>query len=114
MKKFAAIALVALLIVTGCNLSSILNPIVGTWENTTLGITTNYDFNSDGTSLGTVTILSVGATTTGVWISDSTTLTMTWTGSSENQVDFYSFSSDNSIMTLTPSGGGLVREFIRL
>ena len=114
MKKFAAIALVALFVISGCTLFPILNPIVGTWENTTLGITTNYDFNSDGTSLGTVTILSVGVATTGVWVSDSTTITMTWAGSSENQVDLYSFNSDNSIMTLTPSGGGVVREFIRL
>lgn len=114
MKKRIVFAFVVLLVISGCTLSSIFNPIVGSWENTTLGITTRYDFNSNGTSLGTVTVLSVGVATTGIWISDGTTLTMTWAGSSENQVDIYSFNAGNSIMTLTPSGGGLVRDFTRL
>jgi len=113
MKKRIVFALVVVLVISGCTLTSIFNPIVGVWENTTLGVTTNYDFNADGTSLGTTTVLSVGVVTTGTWVSDSTTLTVTWAGSSEDQVEIYSFNSGNSIMTLTPSGGGHVREFAR-
>jgi hypothetical protein len=60
-----------------------------------------------------VTLLGVGVVTTGIWSSDSTTLTITWAGSTEDQVDYYAFNSDNSIMTLTPAGGGLVSEFTR-
>ncbi len=112
-KKFAAIAIVAMLVISSCTLTTILNPIVGVWENTTLGVTTRYDFNANGTSVGTVTVLSIGVATNGTWSSDSTALTMTWLGSSEEQVDLYSFSEGNTIMTLTPAGGGLVREFTR-
>jgi len=112
MKKSIVFAFVVLLVLSGCTLA-IFNPIVGEWENTTLGVTTKYDFNSNGTSLVTVTALNLGVSTAGVWISDANTLTMTWAGSSEDQVDIYSFSDGNSVMTLTPSGGGLVREFFR-
>jgi hypothetical protein len=113
LKKFAVIVIVTMVLFSSCTLTSIFNPIVGVWENTTLGVTTNYDFNANGTSVGTVTVLSVGVSSTGTWSSDSTALTMTWLGSSDEQVDLYSFSEGNTIMTLTPEGGGLVREFTR-
>jgi len=113
LKKFAVIAVIAMLVISGCALSALINPIIGTWENTTSVLTTKYDLNSDGTSLRTLTALGVGVVTTGIWSSDSTTLTMTWAGSTEDQVDYYAFNSDNSIMTLTPAGGGLVSEFTR-
>jgi hypothetical protein len=113
MKKRIAFAFVVLLVMSGCTLSTLFNPIVGTWENNTLGIVTKYEFNSNGSSLETITVLSVGVSTAGAWVSDSSTLTMTWVGSPDNQVYLYSFNGDNSIMTLTPSGGGLVRNFAR-
>jgi len=113
LKKFAVIAVIAMLVISGCALTALINPIIGSWENTTIGITTEYDLNSDGTGLRTVTLLGVGVVTPGTWSSDSTTLTMTWSGSTEDQVAYYAFNGDNSIMTLTPAGGGLISEFTR-
>ena len=114
MKKLAVIILVGMLVISSCALTELLNPIVGTWEDTILGTTTRYDFNSDGTALRTVTVFDVlGSTTAGTWTSDSTTLTTTWSGSSDENVDYYSFSEGNSIMTLTPEAGGVVYTFTR-
>ncbi|MFZ2780989.1 MAG: hypothetical protein WAZ99_05225 [Rectinemataceae bacterium] len=113
MKKLIVCAFLVLLVLSGCSLLAPENPIVGTWETTILGATTNYVFNTDGTSIGTTTVLDVGISTYGIWSSDSTKLTITWAGSSEDEVELYSFNGDKSTMTLSPTAGGLSRTFAR-
>jgi hypothetical protein len=109
MKRTIGLAtLIALtLALAGCNwLGSIVNPIIGTWETTVLGVTVNAVFNADATCTETNSLGQVGVSRNGTWTSDATTLSKTWAdGSVESYV--YSFNSDNTRMTLAPSSGGL-------
>jgi len=114
MKKLLVSVMLVMLVLSGCSLFELRNSIVGTWETTLLGVTTRYVFNNDGTSVGTVTVLGIGASTNGVWNADNTTLTISWAGAEEDEVDYYSFNNDKSAMTLAPSEGGLSRTFDRL
>lgn len=92
MKKLIIFAFAAMFVLAGCNLLA-QDPIIGSWETTILGVTTNYVFIEDGSCIGIATALGVSVTTNGVWNSDSTTLTITWSGSADNEVDLYSFLS---------------------
>lgn len=113
MKKLIAIAVLAIAVLAGCNMvGSIINPIIGTWELTILGVVTTDVYNADGTCSETITVLGVGTTTNGTWTSANSTLTVTWSDSSTRS-DTYSFNSDNSTMTLVGTSGGLSRTFTR-
>lgn len=113
MKKLITIAALAIAVLAGCNLvGSIINPVIGTWELTIVGVTTTDVYNADGTCSETITILGVGTTKTGTWTTSDSTLTTTWSDSSTGS-DFYSFNSDNSTMTLVATSGGLSRTFTR-
>ncbi|HCO48920.1 MAG TPA: hypothetical protein DIT55_05680 [Spirochaetaceae bacterium] len=116
MKKrsvYIVVALIASLAFAGCNLLSQESAIIGTWEETILGVTTTYVFNGDGSAVETTSISGVGVSTNGNWNSDSTTLTILWDGASESEVSNYSFNGDATTMTLSPPEGGLSRTFVR-
>lgn len=116
MKKssvYIVVVLIASIALAGCNLLSQESAIIGTWEDTILGVTTTYVFNGDGSAVGTTSMSGVGVSTNGDWSSDSTTLTISWDGSTEDDVSNYSFNGDATTMTLSPPGGGLSRTFAR-
>ena len=105
MKRIFAAVLVAGIFLAGCNLSeTLLSPIVGSWEATVLGVTTNNIYHSDDTTTQTSTVGGVvGITKSGTWTSDSFYITRTWNDSSSD-VQLYTFNSDKSQMTLTENG----------
>ncbi|MCX7027599.1 MAG: hypothetical protein NT061_08980 [Spirochaetes bacterium] len=113
MKKLIAITAFFIVVLAGCNLlGPLVNPVIGTWEISALGITNTSVFNADGTSSETTTILGVGVVKTGTWSSADSILTTSWSDSSEGS-DFYTFNSDNSTMTLVATSGGLSRTLTR-
>jgi hypothetical protein len=113
MKRLIAVAVLAVIVLASCNMiGSIVNPIIGTWEITALGITKTSVFNADGTSNETTTVLGVGVVRTGTWSSTDSVLSTAWSDSSTGN-DFYTFNSDNSTMTLVSTSGGLSRTFAR-
>jgi len=113
MKKLIAIAALTVVVLAGCNLlGSIVNPVIGTWAITALGVTDTSVYNSDGTCSDTTTVLGVGVTKTGTWSSASSILTTSWSDSSTGS-DYYSFNSDKSTMTLVATSGGLSRTLTR-
>ena len=114
MKKFIAVSVFVMLVLAGCDLTGpLFDPIVGTWEVSVLGVTTTIVFNSDRTSTTTQTVLGIGVSSSGTWASDGSTITRSWTGESD-VIDFYSFNSNRSAMTLSPEAGGLAATFTRL
>jgi len=113
MKKLLVAATLALIVLTGCNLfGSIINPVIGTWEITVLGVTSTDVYNADGTRTETTTLLDVGVVKTGTWASSDSIIATTWSDSSTGS-DFYTFNSDNSTMTLVATSGGLSRTLTR-
>jgi len=112
-KAYLVLTICALLAFSGCNLLGPEGALIGTWESTILGVTTTYVMNGDGSIVGTVTVLNVGVSAEGTWNADSTTLSISWDGTSESVVNYYSFNGDKSIMTLSPAAGGLSRAFVR-
>lgn len=101
MKKLIGIALVAALFIGSCNfLGSIINPVIGTWETTILGVTVTSVFNADHTFTDTNSLGSVGVTQNGTWTSDSSTITKTWSDDTTDDYS-YSFNSDKSEITLS-------------
>jgi len=113
MKKLIVVAILAIIVLASCNMvGSIINPVIGTWEMTVLGVTNTDVFNADGTSNETTTVLGVGIVKTGTWSSTDSVLTTAWSDSSTGS-DFYTFNSDNSTMTLVSTSGGLSRTFVR-
>ena len=113
MKKLLVVATLAIVVLAGCNLfGSIVNPVVGTWEISGLGITNTSVFNADGTSSETTTVLGVGVVKTGTWNTADSILTTSWSDSSGGS-EFYTFNSDNSTMTLVATSGGLSRTLTR-
>ncbi|MFA5852423.1 MAG: hypothetical protein WC820_06965 [Spirochaetales bacterium] len=113
MKKLIAVATLAILFLASCNLlGSVVNPVIGTWEITVLGVTTTDVFNANGTSNETSTLLGVGVVKTGTWNTADSILTTSWSDSSTGS-DFYTFNSDNSTMTLVATSGGLSRTLTR-
>lgn len=99
MKRLIVSAFLIMLVLSGCAMFALQASIIGTWETTVLGVIITYVFNNDGTSVGTATVLGVGVSTNGVWNADSTTLTISWVGASDDKVDYYSFNGDRSAMT---------------
>jgi hypothetical protein len=114
MKKLVvAIAILSVAVLTGCNLlGPLVNPVIGTWEISALGVTNTSVFNADGSCSETTTILGVGVVKTGTWSSADAVLSTTWSDSSVGS-DFYTFNSDNSTMTLVATSGGLSRTLTR-
>jgi hypothetical protein len=113
MKKLIAIAALTVVVLAGCNLlGSIVNPVIGTWAITALGVTDTSVYNADGTCSDTTTVLGVGVTKTGTWSTADSILTTSWSDSSTGS-DSYTFNSDNSTMTLVATSGGLSRTLTR-
>jgi uncharacterized lipoprotein NlpE involved in copper resistance len=118
MKKiisFALIAIISLVALAGCSQNSSenpLEPIIGTWSVTTLGIPTTLVFNSDGTTNSTTTVLGISSTTSGTWTSTDTTITRTWADGSTD-LKYYKFASDNDQMTLSDDPDGLAITYTR-
>jgi hypothetical protein len=105
MKRTIGIAVLFALLLGSCNFfGSLVNPIIGTWETTILGVTVSSVFNTDGTFTDTNSLGVVGVTESGTWTSDSSTITKTWPDNSTDSLS-YSFNSDNSEMVLAANGG---------
>lgn len=106
MKKAIGVALVLALVLSGCNtLGSIVNPVIGTWETTILGVTVSSIFNADKTFTDTNSLGNVGVTQNGTWTSESDILIKTYSDDSTDSFS-YSFNSDNTEMTLTKNPDG--------
>jgi hypothetical protein len=113
-KKFIVISVLSLFILAACSQgASVFNPIVGTWEITALGITTNEVYGSNATCSQTTTIAGVGVTKSGSWTSTSDTITRTWSASDSDTV-YYSFNSDNSQLTVSTAPSGISTTFSRI
>lgn len=113
MKKVIGFALLSLLLLAACTqASNLLNPIVGTWEITALGVTTTEVYRTDASCTETTTVLGVGVTKSGTWSSTSDTITRVWSGS-DNDTNYYSFNSDKSQMTVSSAPGGVSTTFDR-
>lgn len=112
MKKFTVIAIV-LFVFAGCNFAgSIVQPIIGTWNASVLGVPLTLTLNADKTCTSTTTILGVGETKNGNWHSDDATFTTDWdNGSSDTH--YYTFNSDNSQMLLSSAPDGLAITYTR-
>jgi len=114
MKKFIVIAVLSLFFLAACsNGASVFNPIVGTWEITALGITTNEVYGSNGNCVQTTTLAGVGVTKTGTWTSTSDTITRVWSPSDSDTV-YYSFNSDKSQLTVSTEPSGISTTFNRI
>lgn len=114
MKRLLAIALLSLLAFAGCDtVGALFNPVIGTWEVTILGVTTENVFHTNGDCTETVTIEEVGITKSGVWDSDGGVITRVWADESTDS-SAYSFNSDKSEMTLSPVSGGLSVTYSRM
>jgi hypothetical protein len=101
MKRTIVIAVLFALVLGSCNFfGSIVNPVIGTWDTTILGVSVSSVFNADGTFTDTNSLGSVGVTENGTWTSDSPTLTKIWSDESSDTYT-YSFNSDKSEMTLS-------------
>ncbi len=113
MKRTNGIAVLFALLLGGCNFfGSLVNPIIGTWETTILGVSVSSVFNTDGTFTDTNSLGVIGMTENGTWTSDSTTITKTWSDESIDSLS-YSFNSDNSEMVLALTPGGLAITYSR-
>ncbi len=106
-KNIGVIVLLALLLGSCSLVETILNPVIGTWETTILGLTVTSVFNADDTFTDTNSLGSLGVTESGTWTSDSTTITKTWSDESTDEFT-YSFNSDNTEMNLSLNPDGLV------
>ena len=105
MKRFFGIAIVLALVLSSCNVvGSIINPLIGTWSNTTLLIVTVETFNGDGSFTHSV----AGVTTTGKWTSNGTSWTQTYSDGGV-VTRYYILSNDNkdAVFSLTQGGIGL-------
>jgi len=106
MKRTIVITILFALILSGCNfLGSIVNPVIGTWKTTILGVSVNSVFNADNSFTDTNSLGAIGVTESGTWSSDSTTINKTWPDDTTD-IFSYSFNSDKSEMTLAPYPSG--------
>lgn len=108
MKRTIVIATTILLAIAlgSCNLlGSIVNPVIGTWQTTILGVSVSSTFNADATFTDTNSLGSVGVTNNGTWTSTSLQIVKTWADDSTETLS-YSFNSDKSEMTLVPDPVG--------
>lgn len=105
MKRLLGVAALVMLGLSGCSLFvTLFNPVVGTWEYTGLFGVTTATFQSDKTVVETWTVGDLGFSKSGIWSSEGTTLTITW---SDSSIDTYTYlvSPDRSQMTVTwPNG----------
>jgi hypothetical protein len=114
MKKILGFAVLSLFILGACvQAGNLFNPIIGTWEITAVGVTTNEVYHTDASCTQTTTILGVGVTKSGTWTSTSNTITRAWSGSDSDTV-YYSFNSDKSAMTVSASQDGVSTTFARI
>jgi hypothetical protein len=111
--SLAIVAFVSIAVLVGCSQdSSVLQPIVGTWSVTTLGIPTTVVFNNDATTVETTTVLGISVTKTGTWTSNDTTITRTWSDGSTN-VKYYTFADSNNQLVLSDSADGVAITYTR-
>jgi hypothetical protein len=84
----------AAVILAGCNtVGAVINPVIGSWHAAVAGVGNDNVYHSDGTCTETTTILGVGVTKNGTWVSDSAAITRTWSDG-VSDVRTYSFNSD--------------------
>jgi hypothetical protein len=106
MKKTIGFAMVLALVLSGCNfVGSIVNPVIGTWETTILGVTVSSIYDADQTFTDTNSLGNVGVTNSGTWMSESDILIKTYSDDSTDSFS-YSFNSDNTEMTLNKNPDG--------
>jgi len=113
MKRLFGLLIILSVFFVGCsNDSSIFEPLVGTWKADNAIGTTVLVLNKDDTAVQTYTLINdVGTTKSGSWTSTDSTVTRTYS-SSDVDIDYYSLSSNNSVLTLskTPNGTATVYE----
>jgi len=113
MKRLFGLLIVLSALFVGCsNDSSIFEPLVGTWKANDIVGNTVLVLNKDDTAVQTYTLINdVGTTKSGAWSSNDNTVTRTWSAS-DVDTDYYSLSSNNSVLTLskTPDGTATVYE----
>jgi len=113
MKRLIGLLIILGVFFVGCsNDSSIFEPLVGTWKASDIIGTTTLVLNKDDSAVQTYTLVNdVGVTKKGTWTSNDNTVTRTWSDS-DVDTDYYSLSSNNSVMTLssTPDGVATVYE----
>lgn len=121
MKKIVTIALIAitsLALLVGCSqntsdgVAGVFQPIIGTWSDTTLGVDTTLVFSADGSTIKTTSVLGISSTKNGMWTSNAATITRTWSADSV-EVDYYTFSDNNTNMTLSATPDGLATIYLR-
>lgn len=113
MKKFVVIAAVALIAFAGCNqAASLIQPIIGSWTASVLGVPLTLTLNADKTCTQTTTLAGIGVTKNGDWDSDDSTITMSWDDGSSD-TEYYTFNSDNSQMSLSSSPDGIAITYDR-
>lgn len=111
MKKFLAIAIISLVAFVGCkqaqnDIEGVFNPFIGTWNNTTLGVSTTLVLNANDSFTETVTVLGIGSTSVGTWSSTDEVMTRIYSDGA-NSSRYYSFNADSSTMTLSSTPEGL-------
>jgi len=113
MKRLMGLLIILSVFLVGCtNDSSIFEPLVGTWQADDLVGSTTLVLNKDDSAVQTYTLINdVGVTKHGTWTSDDDTVTRVWSDS-DTDTDYYSLSSNNSVLTLssTPNGTATVYE----
>jgi hypothetical protein len=113
MKRLFGLLVILSVFFVGCsNDSSIFEPLVGTWKADNAIGSTVLVLNNDDTAVQTYTLVNdFGTTKSGTWSSNDDTVTRTWS-SSDVDTDYYSLSSNNSVLTLssTPNGTATVYE----
>lgn len=112
MKRLFGLLIILSVFLVGCsNDSSVFEPLVGTWKADNAIGTTTLVLNKDDTAVQTYAVGSAVTTKNGTWSSNDNTVTRTWS-SSDIDTDYYSLSSNNSVLTLskTPNGTATVYE----
>jgi len=113
MKRTIGITAILVLLLGSCNfIGSIINPVIGTWETTILGVSVSSTFNADDTFTDTNSLGAFGVTQSGTWTSDATTITKTLADETTQTLS-YSFNSDKTEMVLALYPNGLVVTYTR-
>ena len=113
MKRFLAVAILVMISLAGCNqFSSIFNPVIGSWGNTTLGLVTEVLYNADGSVRETVTALGLSVIKKGKWTSNAAVVTRTWADSNSDD-RYFKFINDNNHMIVSGARGGPEIIYIR-
>jgi predicted small secreted protein len=121
MKKFIGIALISLLALVsfaGCastanGVGSMINPVIGTWTTSNLIGSTELTINADKTCTQIYTLAGdLGVTKNGTWHTNDKLLSQVWAGN-DAQIQYYTFNSDSSEMTLSSTPEGTATTYIR-